>query len=249
MTTSKNWDRHVCDAEEIARLPGFIDLRDRIVSGLEPGADDIVVDIGAGTGLLALELARKVGRVWAVDISPAMLGYLAAKAESAELGNVRCVVASAVSLPLVDESVDLAVSNYCFHHLSDDGKERAISEIARVLRPGGRVVFGDMMFRLGLRESRDRRLIATKARSLASRGVPGMVRLARNGLRVATRRWERPASAQWWEAALTAAGFVDVGVEVLEHEGGIAWGYKRAANALTVDAPEGADILQSAAHG
>lgn len=242
-TMTKNWDRHVCDAEEIARLPGFRDLRDRIVAAAAPRPDDVVVDIGAGTGLLALALAERVHSVWAIDISPPMLEYLDAKAESAQIGNVRCAVASASSLPLVDESVDLAVSNYCFHHLDDDGKVRAVNEVARVLRPGGRFVFGDMMFRLGVRETRDRDVIVTKARALASRGVPGMVRLARNGLRVATGRWERPAPAAWWDEQLRRSGFVDVGVEVLEHEGGVGRASKPRSDAPSAAAAADAAIL------
>lgn len=248
-TMTKNWDRHVGDAEEIARLPGFHDLRDRILELAAPRADDVALDIGAGTGLLALALADRVRTVWAIDISPSMLDYLDAKAESAEVRNVRCAVASAVSLPLVDESVDLVVSNYCFHHLDDEGKVRAVKEASRVLRPGGRLVFGDMMFRLGVRDTRDREVIAAKARSLAARGLPGMVRLARNGLRVATGRWERPAPAQWWTENLQEAGFADVGVTVLDHEGGIAWAQKPHRDDVSNSPPAGAGILAATAHG
>jgi len=245
---TKNWDRHVCDAEEIARLPGFQDLRDRILDAADPQADDVVVDIGAGTGLLALSLAGRVRSVWAIDISSSMLDYLDAKAESAEVDNIRCAVASAASLPLVDASVDLAVSNYCFHHLDDAGKVRALSEAARVLRPGGRLVFGDMMFRLGVSDTRDREVIAAKARALAARGVPGMVRLARNGLRVATGRWERPAPAAWWTEQLRLAGFAGIGAEVLAHEGGVAWAHKPQSDEQSAAGAAGIAILAGTAH-
>ena len=53
---SKNWDRHVIDAEEVARTEGFADLRDRIIERAAPSSDDVVLDIGTGTGLLALPL-------------------------------------------------------------------------------------------------------------------------------------------------------------------------------------------------
>jgi len=111
--------------------------------------------------------------------------YLAAKARSADLGNIDCVVASAVSLPLVDATVDLIVSNYSFHHLSDEDKHRALAEIRRVLRPGGRLVSGDMMFRVSLGEARDRRVISQKVRAIALRGPAGVVRPLRNGVRFA----------------------------------------------------------------
>lgn len=54
------------------------------------------------------------------------------------------------------------------------------------------------------------------------KGPGGVFRLAKNGARFATARWEKPARPQWWEEALRAEGFVEVAVETLHHEGGIA---------------------------
>lgn len=209
-------------AEEVARTTGFQELRDRIVERAAPRAQDRVVDVGSGTGLLTLALAEHVDRICAVDISPAMSEYLAAKAQSAGYENVEAITASAVSLPLVDESAELVVSNYCFHHLSDPDKRRALREVARVLTPGGRLVFADMMFRVALGEQRDRALVRRKVRAMASKGPAGLLRLAKNGLRFATGSWEKPARAAWWVEALHEAGFVEVHVDELEHEGGLA---------------------------
>ena len=221
-TQAKNWDDHVVHAEEIARGEGFQRLRDRILELATPRAHEIVIDVGSGTGLLTLALAERVERVWAIDISPSMGEYLRAKTASAELSNVEIVAATALSLPLVDGSADLVVSNYCFHHLDDRGKSQALAEVHRVLRPGGRLVFGDMMFRVSVVDARDRQVIREKVRAMLSKGPAGVIRLVRNGLRFAGRRWERPARADWWRDALVSAGFVDVTVEVLRHEGGVA---------------------------
>lgn len=222
LLTRKNWDEHVADAEEVARCDAFQRIRDRIVERAAPAGDDVVVDVGSGTGLLALMFAPRVEKVWAIDISPQMCDYLRAKAESAELDNVAVAVASAVSLPLVDQSADVVVSNYCLHHLRDRDKERALAEAYRVLRPGGRLVIGDMMFRLGVAHQRDRRVVVSKALAILRKGPAGVARLLKNALRILTFRWETPAGPEWWRDAVPRAGFADARIEALEHEGGIA---------------------------
>lgn len=225
---TKDWDRHVVAAEEVARGHGFRELRDEIVEHAVLHGDDRVLDIGAGTGLLTLEVAKHVERVLALDISPAMVEYVSSKAHSAGLTNVDAVVGSAISLPLVDQSVDLVVSNYCFHHVSHEDKVRALREVHRALTPGGRLVFGDMMFQVGLADPRDRQVVLTKTRAMLRKGPAGFARLLRNAARFATASWEKPARADWWETALVEAGFSDVVVRVKAHEGGIATARKPA---------------------
>jgi ubiquinone/menaquinone biosynthesis C-methylase UbiE len=197
-------------------------MRAHVIAAGDPRATDTVADLGAGTGLLTLGLAERVDTVWAIDRSRAMGDYLAAKAASADADNVRVVHASVTSIPLVDESVDLVVSSYCFHELSDADKRRALAEVFRIAVPGGRVVIADMMFSLFGGTARDRRVIGSKVRQLLARGAPGAVRLAKNALRLVAGRWERPVSPAWWERALAEAGFEDVRVPTHEHEIGIA---------------------------
>ena len=218
----KDWNDHVAHAEEIAASPGFLQLRDRILELAAPGPQDVVVDVGSGTGLLTLAVAPTVAHVTAVDIAEAMTQRLRTKVAEAGLTNVEAVTASAVGLPLEDASADVVVSNYCFHHLPDEGKEQALAEIRRVLRPDGRLAFGDMMFRVSLADPRDREVVGAKVRAMLRRGVPGLIRLAKNGARYAGRRWEHPSRAEWWSEALERAGFEDVQVELLPHEGGVA---------------------------
>jgi ubiquinone/menaquinone biosynthesis C-methylase UbiE len=226
---AKDWDQYVLEAEDLARTDGFQRLRDEIVRRAQPQPDDVVVDIGAGTGLLTLALAPSVAKVWAVDTSPAMIDYLSTKAASGELDNVEAATATAVSLPLVDRSATLVVSNYCYHHLSDAEKERGLAEVFRVLRPGGRVVIGDMMFRVQVSDRRARRLVVSKIRSFLGRGPAGVLRLLKNALRFISGRWEHPADPDWWRRAMRSAGLHDVEIDVLEHEGGIISGRRPLA--------------------
>ena len=222
LSADKNWNRYVASAETVARGPGFQALRDRIIELASVSADDEVLDLGSGTGLLTLPAAERARRVWALDISQGMADYLSAKARSAGLDNVEAIVGSAVSVPLVDESVQAVISNYCFHHLDHAAKLTALTEASRVLAPGGRLVIGDMMFSLAPGDRRNRAVVSSKVRSLLAKGPAGAWRLARNGARYVAGRWERPADASWWTAALAEAGFTEVSVETLEHEGGIA---------------------------
>lgn len=221
---TKDWDQYVDHAELIARSDGFQHLRDRIIELAAPQVHDVVVDVGAGTGLLSLDLAPCVEEVWAIDIAPAMVEYLRTKAASARLDNLRSAAGSATSLPLVDASADLVVSNYCFHHLDDEAKLRALREVHRILRPGGRLAFGDMMFTLKLADTRDRAVVGDKVRAMLRRGPAGVLRLAKNGARIAIGTWEQPARAAWWRSALEDVGFTDVTVDLLAHEGGLAFG-------------------------
>src|SRR5581483_11007903 len=124
-------------------------------------------------------------------------------------------------LPFDDESFDVVVSNYAFHHLDDPAKELALSEVRRVLVPGGRLVLCDMMFSLSL-QSRDRRLLLDKIRALAARGPAGLLRIARNAGRVAVGTWEHPAPPESWERMLRDRHFAGTRVDLLEQEAAMA---------------------------
>jgi len=206
----------------MAGNPGFLALRDRVLELARLRASDRLLDIGAGTGLLALAAAPRVERVFALDVSPAMGEHLERKFSRLGIDNAEVAVTSATSLPLADGELDVVVSNYCFHHLRDADKARALSQIRRVLRPGGRLVFGDVMFRISIVKPRDRAVIGLFLRRMIRHGPTGLLRLMRNATRILTGRWEHPASVEWWRGALLDAGFVAVDVQALSHEGGIA---------------------------
>jgi ArsR family transcriptional regulator len=103
--------------------------------------DMAVADIGTGTGFVAAGIAPKVGRVLAVDNSPAMLEV--ARKNLAELGiaNVELLEGDIVALPLKSASVDAAFANMVLHHAEDPGV--MLQEMVRVVKPGGTVAIVD----------------------------------------------------------------------------------------------------------
>lgn len=218
---STPWDVRVDSWQDVTGSSAFGRIAGRVLALAQVSEHDVVVDLGCGTGLLTLPAARSAARVIAVDYSRPMLDRLRDSASNAALGNIELVRADLRELPLADASVDIVVSSYAFHHLPDEGKELALAEARRVLRPGGRIVVCDMMFSLSLR-ARNRRIVLGKVVAIARKGPAGIVRLARNAGRVATGRWEHPASPERWSQMLEARRFVEVRVELAEHEAGIA---------------------------
>ncbi|HVC69233.1 MAG TPA: methyltransferase domain-containing protein [Acidimicrobiales bacterium] len=185
----------------------------------------VAVDLGCGTGQLSLPLAQGGARVTAVDLSPAMVRRLEEKAAEADLETVVGVVSSVEAFDLPSESVDLVVSNYALHHLRDRDKEALVREVARWLRPGGRLVIGDMMFGRGT-TAHDRAIIMSKVAVLARRGPAGWWRLTKNVCRFGLRIQERPVSAEIWRQYFDTAGFRDVSVVPVISEAAVVVGTK-----------------------
>ncbi len=102
-------------------------------------ATDTVLDFGAGTGLLTGRVAPAVGRVIAVDISPAMLEQLAAKHGHTDRIAIRC---QDLTVSPLGETVDLIVSAMAMHHVDDT--DALLRALYAHLTPGGRVALADL---------------------------------------------------------------------------------------------------------
>jgi arsenite methyltransferase len=114
------------------------------VADLRPG--ETVLDLGSGGGLDVLLSARRVGpggRAIGLDMTDEMLALARRHAEQAGVANAEFVKGAIERIPLPDASVDVVVSN-CVIALSSD-KRAVFAEIARVLRPGGRLGITDIL--------------------------------------------------------------------------------------------------------
>lgn len=100
---------------------------------LAPQDDELVVDVGSGVGHVPRLLARsRTVRTVAVEPSPRMLA-------SGRYAGASRLRGDAVALPLAGASVDVVVAGWLLHVLDAGGRAAAVQEIARVLRPGGRL--------------------------------------------------------------------------------------------------------------
>jgi len=116
-----------------------------VVESADPGRDETVLDLGTGTGAIALELTVDARRVLGRDISEGMLDRAREKARRRGLDDVSFAVGQfrEPNVP-ADASVDVVTSNFAMHHLSDAEKREAIATLAD-LAPR-RIVLGDVMF-------------------------------------------------------------------------------------------------------
>jgi arsenite methyltransferase len=156
----RGWAEVMYENDELGELPETAVLASlgcgnpTAVTDLRPG--ETVLDLGSGGGIDVILSARRVapgGTAYGLDMTDEMLALAEANATEAGVHNVKFLKGNIEAIPLPGESVDVVVSN-CVINLSTD-KAAVLAEIARVLRPGGRVGISDIVAEDGL--SRQRR--------------------------------------------------------------------------------------------
>lgn len=210
--------------EHVNASPGFERVRDELVAAAAVRPDERVIDLGAGTGFVALAVAPSAAEVVGVDLSVRMLDVLRERARQSDLKNVSTTAADLAEVDFPRGSANVVVSNYALHHLEDADKRAVVERARSWLVPGGRIVIADMMFGRG-KTVEDRRIIRQKVVSLLKKGPGGAWRVGKNAVRFGLRRGtELPASPEFWVRTLTAAGFVDVAYRPIVAEAGLVTG-------------------------
>jgi arsenite methyltransferase len=162
------------------------------LAALSPG--EVVLDLGSGGGIDVLLSARRVvpgGKAYGLDMTDEMLDLARKNAKEAGVKNVEFLKGEIEAISLPDEHTDVIISN-CVINLSTE-KAKAISESFRVLKPGGRFAVSDVVF-LGEKVRLPDRVV---------RSVEAWAGCVSGALEKAE-----------YEALLSAAGFVDVSVEI-----------------------------------
>jgi len=111
-------------------------LLDKVYGDIK--ADGTVLDVATGTGAVALKIAKRAKQVYAVDISSSMVQEAEKKMIKAGIGNVEFSVQDAYFLPFDDGMFDTVICKNALHNMVQPKK--ALSEIKRVLKPGGRLL-------------------------------------------------------------------------------------------------------------
>jgi ubiquinone/menaquinone biosynthesis C-methylase UbiE len=127
-------------------------FRERLLDLARLEAGESVLDIGCGTGTLAIAARRRVGPsaiVHGIDASPEMIARARRKATRAG-ADVVLEVAPAQALPFADARFDVVLSTVMLHHLRRNAREQAVREARRVLRPGGRLLAVDFVKSSGI---------------------------------------------------------------------------------------------------
>jgi ubiquinone/menaquinone biosynthesis C-methylase UbiE len=139
------WGQHYDLLTDILMLGRRARLRQVTVELAGIKAGETVLEVGCGTGDVALAAQARVGAggsVFGIDPAPEMIAV--ARAKAARRGAaVDFQIGLIEALAFQDASVDVVLSSLMMHHLPDDLKLRGMAEIARVLKPGGRLLIVD----------------------------------------------------------------------------------------------------------
>lgn len=111
--------------------------REELIDAVDPTADAVVADLGSGTGFYTDDMAPHAGRVYGVDVQPEMHAIYREKGLPE---NVELVEGDVGDLPFDVGELDAAYSTATFHEFGDAD---AVTELARVLTPGGRLAIFD----------------------------------------------------------------------------------------------------------
>lgn len=140
------WARHYDLLSKIL-MPGRLrKFRQQIIQQAAIPAGAAVLDVGCGTGSLAIlakAQAGEAGKVYGIDASPQMIAVAQEKAVQ-EKSAVDFQVGVIEALAFPDGTFDVVLSSLMFHHLPSDLKQSGLTEIYRVLKPGGRLLVVDL---------------------------------------------------------------------------------------------------------
>lgn len=117
----------------------------RILDLLEIKSGNSLIDFGSGTGTFAIQAARRCTRVYAIDVSQAMIDLATDKATRTGASNIEFHHAGFLTYEHTDSPVDAVATTFAFHHLPDFWKGIALKRVNNMLKPGGQFYLQDVI--------------------------------------------------------------------------------------------------------
>jgi putative AdoMet-dependent methyltransferase len=145
---------------------------EEIIDVLGSNKNHVVMDMGCGTGAFAIHAAKFFKKVFAIDISNAMLKRARRKARKAGLGNIEFCNAGFLTYEHNAEPVDAVVSVTALHHLPDFWKMIGLRRLAGMVRPGGKLYIKDVV--LSFNPDRYKYSIKAFIQMMVNLTTPGM---------------------------------------------------------------------------
>lgn len=177
---------------------------ERLASLAAPLETEVALDLACGPGTFTRAFARRVRWICGLDLTPALLDRARRAAAADTLSNLHLVAGDAYSLPFAARAFDLASCGYSLHHMSEPAS--ALAELARVVRPAGRVALLDLIApeessRAELNNRIERARDASHATTLPASEFVALVKAA--GFRVSRREIEerRRSFDDWMRVA------------------------------------------------
>ncbi len=162
---------------QITNAPSEIAAQRRFLDLLAPGPGEHVLDVGAGTGEITLELIRRVqpdGAVTALDPSHGLLAIAQTAAQEEGLNKALTIdIGDARDLPYADDRFDIAFCHWVLLHV--EPPEDVIREMARVVRPGGRLMCVEVDWETMTISPGDRDLVRHIVRANVDRQIDGQI--------------------------------------------------------------------------
>lgn len=127
-----------------AYLSGLVFVYIKTLKLIDLKRGDSLLDVGCGTGIILKKLHKKYDgsvKLYGIDPSPEMLQVAKAHSSSDEIA---FKIAYANDLPFINSQLDWVISTLAFHHMSPEEKIKAIGEMTRVLRSGGKILISDL---------------------------------------------------------------------------------------------------------
>ena len=164
----------------LTRLFGFNRVHETLIAQAELADGHRVLEIGCGTGNLAIRAKKTHPAVSVVGSDPDPLALSRAQRKAAQLNGIHFERGYAQRLPYADGEFDRVLSSMMLHHLDDDAKSAAAAEVFRVLRPGGRLHLVDMGGDMTARDGLSARLVMHSRHAAGNLGdaIPRLLRAA-----------------------------------------------------------------------